>query len=603
METTDSAPRSSLASLDRSSNAFEAPQASWSKRTLLIAYLGLYLLAYVTSLEAQVTLNLAVFATSAFSAHSLVSTVFVVQAVIFSVVKPLMAKVAHVFGRFEAFTLCVLLMTTGYITQAKSGSLGTYTASSISYSAGATGLQILQQIFIADTSSLNNRAILSTIPDVPFLINVWIGSPIASSLLNGPGWRWGYGVWAVILPLCYLPLAVSLIVEKWNLQRQSMKTTIVRPTPMRLAVNLWYELDAFGLGLLSTAIALILVPLTLAKNVEGTWSNKGIIASLLFGLGCLVAFPLWERNPRLAPHPFFPPHLLLNRTVLAGLSIPFFFCVAYYLSVIPYFQSYLLVVYGLSITTAGQIVQIYVFGSTITAIGVSLLIKATHRYKRYVFFGACTYLLGAILTAMFRTKGGSLWAVAATQVVIGIGGGLMVVPAQLGVQACVGKEDVATTTALFLMALEVGGAVGSAISGAIWTNNILPKLQLYLPPETVDQASVIYGNISLASNGWPVGDATREAIERAYQETMAKMLIAAVCACVPLVPFSLMMKNLKLDEMDLGREVSDPIGVGEQELSEFEERAPLAGIRRGSWSDEDDALDPQPKHGILRKDT
>lgn len=42
----------------------------------------LYLMAYMTSLEGQVTLNLTVFATSAFSAHSLIATVLVVQAVV-----------------------------------------------------------------------------------------------------------------------------------------------------------------------------------------------------------------------------------------------------------------------------------------------------------------------------------------------------------------------------------------------------------------------------------------------------------------------------------------------------------------------------------------
>ena len=43
---------------------------------------SLYLLAFVTSLEQQTTVNLTVYATSAFSKHSLVSTVLVVQNVV-----------------------------------------------------------------------------------------------------------------------------------------------------------------------------------------------------------------------------------------------------------------------------------------------------------------------------------------------------------------------------------------------------------------------------------------------------------------------------------------------------------------------------------------
>lgn len=42
----------------------------------------IYLMAFATSLEGQVTTNLTVYATSAFSAHSLVSTVTVVQSIV-----------------------------------------------------------------------------------------------------------------------------------------------------------------------------------------------------------------------------------------------------------------------------------------------------------------------------------------------------------------------------------------------------------------------------------------------------------------------------------------------------------------------------------------
>lgn len=85
-----------------------------------------------------------------------------------------MAKVADVWGRFEAFTFSVFLFTLGYIQQAAANNVKTYAAAQIFYSAGATGLQILQQIFIADTSDLLNRAIVSTIPDIPYLLNVRI---------------------------------------------------------------------------------------------------------------------------------------------------------------------------------------------------------------------------------------------------------------------------------------------------------------------------------------------------------------------------------------------------------------------------------------------
>lgn len=76
---------------------------------------------------------------------------------------------------------------------AGSNNVKTFASAQIFYSAGSTGLQILIQIFVADTSDLLNRALFSSLPDVPFLITVWVGPPIANSLLAHTTWRWGYG--------------------------------------------------------------------------------------------------------------------------------------------------------------------------------------------------------------------------------------------------------------------------------------------------------------------------------------------------------------------------------------------------------------------------
>lgn len=528
----------------------EAIAATWSKTGLYLAYLGVMLTAYATSLESQTTTNLTIYATSSFSAHSLVSTVLVVQGVVLSVVKPPMSKIADVFGRFEAFSLSVFIYIIGYIQQAAAANVRTYAAAQLFYSAGQTGLQILMQIFIADTSDLLNRALIVTIPDIPFLANVWIGPPLADWILSHLNWRWGYGIWAVILPVAFLPLALALCLN----QRKAAKRGLLPPSPFegqnswQIAKNLWFELDFFGLVLICAAFSLILIPLTLGANAN--WNDPGILAMLILGGVCLVTFPFWERSKTLAPRAFFPRTLFKNRTVLAGLAFAFFYFMAFYLSVYPYFQSYLLVVHDLSVSSSGHIVQIFTFAATITSILVSLGIKYGKRYKYFVTAGASIYLLGLILMIFYRTQDSSLSAIIGAQVLIGVGGGMCHGPAQLGVQASASHQEVAAATAAFLTLLEIGGAVGSAISGAIWSNNVPVKLLEYLPEDTLDQAAAIYGNISLAADGWPIGSPTRDAINRAYQETMTKILIVAVCVATPCVFLSLLMKNYKLDELD-----------------------------------------------------
>lgn len=282
-------------------------------------------MACATSLEQQTVNLLLPFATSSYGVHSLLATVSVVQGIVNSVIKPPMGKIADVFGRFESFTFAVVVYTVGYIQQAASNNINTYASAQIFYAAGSQGLQVLQQIFIADTTDLLNRALFSTIPDLPFLATVWIGPEVAGAIL--PNWRWGYGMWAIILPVCFLPLALSLFLN----QRKASKMDILPPSPFKgkgaffVLKSLWYELDFFGLLLLAAAVSLILIPLTIASRQSDGWASGNIIAMLVIGIVCLLVFPLWERSKKLAPKAFFPRDLFQERTVLAGISIAFFY--------------------------------------------------------------------------------------------------------------------------------------------------------------------------------------------------------------------------------------------------------------------------------------
>ncbi|KAB2571875.1 Siderophore iron transporter mirC [Lasiodiplodia theobromae] len=528
----------------------EAVSTSWTKWSLIWAYAGLYLMACATSLEQQTVNLLLPFATSSYGVHSLLATVSVVQGIVNSVIKPPMGKIADVFGRFESFTFAVVVYTVGYIQQAASNNINTYASAQIFYAAGSQGLQVLQQIFIADTTDLLNRALFSTIPDLPFLATVWIGPEVAGAIL--PNWRWGYGMWAIILPVCFLPLALSLFLN----QRKASKMDILPPSPFKdkgvvfVLKSLWYELDIFGLLLLAAAVSLILIPLTIASRQSDGWASGNIIAMLVIGIVCLLIFPLWERSKKLAPKAFFPRDLFQERTVLAGISIAFFYFMAFYLSVYPYYSSYLMIVQNKGITAAGHITQVFTFSSTVSSVVVSFMIRYTGHYKYFVTFGACVYMMGLGLMFRYRVDGASTATLVGCQIATGIGGGMLNVPAQLGVQASASHQQVAAATAVFLTILEIGGAVGNAISGAIWTNSVPKKLEMYLPADIKDQASLIYGNVTLASTGWAMGTPERMAINRAYQETMHTLLTVALCVSAPLIPLSLVMKNYSLDKMD-----------------------------------------------------
>ena len=172
-----------------------------------------------------------------------------------------------------------------------------------------------------------NRALFASLPDLPFLITVWVGPVIASTILEHTSWRWGYGIWAVLLPVAFLPLAFALLLN----QRKAKKLRLFEPKPRKghgfieAMRGTWYELDLFGLLLLSGAVTLILIPLTLASNMTGRWHNASIIAMIAVGCACLAIYPIWESSKRLAPRPLLSLHLLRQRTALAGCTLAFFY--------------------------------------------------------------------------------------------------------------------------------------------------------------------------------------------------------------------------------------------------------------------------------------
>lgn len=262
-----------------------------------------------------------------------------------------------------------------------------------------------------------NRALFSSLPDVPFLITVWVGSPIASSLLKHATWRWGYGLWTIVLPAAFLPLALSLFLN----MRKAAKLHLLPLSPWKGRSvlggfkSLWYELDIIGLLLLSAAISLILIPLTLAAKAKSHWHNASILAMIIIGCVCLVVFPFWEASHKLAPRPFLSLRLLTNRNVLAGCAIGFFYFAVFYTSIQPYFYSYLQVVQNDSITATGHITQTFTFTSTVTAICISFVIKYTRHCKYYITAGACIYLMGVGLMIRYRSEGSTTSQIVGTQ--------------------------------------------------------------------------------------------------------------------------------------------------------------------------------------------
>lgn len=151
-----------------------------------------------------------------------------------------------------------------------------------------------------------------------------------------------------------------------------------------------------------------------------------------------------------------------------------------------------------------------------------------------------------------------------------VGGGLFTFPAQTSIQASTRHDHVAVVTGLYLAMTNVGAAFGSAVSGAIWSRTLIPELLRNLPPpyNNITVAEGIFGSPFVYAAQYPVGTPVRDGIIESYKTTQRLLCIVGACLCVPLIIFSLCIRNPQLtDEQSLARTGRDEDGSRERELS------------------------------------
>jgi MFS family permease len=74
-------------------------------------------------------------------------------------------------------------------------------------------------VFMADTSSLKNRALVFAFSNTPYIATTFIGPSAAASFLKTSGWPWAFGSFAIITPVIALPIITIL----WRNQRKAIR--------------------------------------------------------------------------------------------------------------------------------------------------------------------------------------------------------------------------------------------------------------------------------------------------------------------------------------------------------------------------------------------
>ncbi|KAJ1677952.1 hypothetical protein EV182_005093, partial [Spiromyces aspiralis] len=402
---------------------------------------GIWVIYFVDTIQQGTTSALTPHVTSDFRMHSLTAATGIMSSLIGGISKLTLAKILDVWGRPQGYALSIVICTIGIIMMATCQNVEAYAAAQVFYWVGYNGLNYTMSIFIADTSSLRNRSLMFAYATSPYLITTWISGYITESILAGPGFRWGFGIFAIVTPIVTLPLCILFFY--YMLKAKKLGVIPRRDSGRTTAQSIWYyvvQFDALGLLLSSAGMALFLLPFSLYSYQSEGWRSSLVICMIIFGGILLCLFVIWEKW--FAPVKMLPWHLLTDRNVLCACILSATLFTSFYIWD-SYFYSFLQVVNGLSIVHATYVSNIYTVGSTLFAVVTGVFIRYNGHFKWVALgFGMPFTILGISLMIKFRQPDTNIGYICMCQVFIAAAGGTLVICEQLAAMAAVGHQYV-----------------------------------------------------------------------------------------------------------------------------------------------------------------
>lgn len=167
---------------------------------------SIWFLYFVYAFQYAILTSLVPFVTSEFYSHSLLNVIYIVANAMTAAVFIPLAKILDVWGRAEGYAIMVAFSTLGLILMAACKDLPTFCAAHVFYQLGFRGMIFSVDVITADASQLKNRGLAYAFTASPFIITAFAGPKAGEDAYNYLSWRWGFGAFAIIVPIVALPL-------------------------------------------------------------------------------------------------------------------------------------------------------------------------------------------------------------------------------------------------------------------------------------------------------------------------------------------------------------------------------------------------------------
>jgi len=443
---------------DTSPSPLHAPaQAATGSPRLVIASIGvLLLLAAMDQTIVATALPTIVADLGGLNHLSWVVTAYVLAS---TVVAPLYGKLGDLYGRRTMVYVSVGLFLVGSTLCGLAGSMPMLIAARAIQGLGGGGLFVLALAVVGDVIPPQERGKIQGLFAIVFSISSMLGPLVGGWFVEVASWHWIFFV--------NLPFGILAMVG----------FTLSFPP---FAARTQHRIDWAGAATLSVALA----ALTLLTSLGGSsfpWTSPQAL-----GLGVLTVMSgvLFFRIQATAAEPILPPSLF-RLNVFRNTSAIGFVAGAAMFGALTFLPLYLQISLGATPMVSGFLLVPMTMGILVAANLAGRYMGRTGRYRLMTLIGTAVIALGGLVLTQLGTDTTAV-GFGIALAFFGIGMGCIFPVVTTAVQNAVPRQQLGTATAAGVMFRQIGGSLGVAVFGALFSAGIataMAKAGLDLPAE------------------------------------------------------------------------------------------------------------------------